>query len=704
MIMGSNEADVMFGNAPKKRTGFKINAGKKAFLVLSEKLYKDKAEAVLRELSCNAVDIHCESGKAHIPFHVTLPSSIYPWFVLRDFGTGLSAEQIDEIFTVYFASTKDNSNDSIGGFGLGCKSPFAYSESGGGFTVKSYQNGLCTVYNMYMDDGEPFSTPMSTTPTDEPDGLEILVPIPEHEHARWKILARKVYRAFDRCKPYITNMDASSIEEFPDSDNFFFADDFARAGEVYAVIGGVVYPIPSRLVTNEMVFRYAGRPAYIKCPIGSVDVAPSREELSLTKEGEDYLTERMIQFSQDFSKEIKKEFDGIVDGREAVIKASKYNSYVLKSISDLEINGEKIEKLIRRYTDVSGMADYIVYSWRDGSIRQHVTKSGYSWRKSNMDAKEVFGINRRNVHVLINDTGDGDANMVKAYLHHINDTRPVVVINKPKWLTKTKYAEYGRKLKRICEKFSPNERTIMKYSDMADIRKAYTVHKRKSAPVRDQKPNVYRYYLDENEKIQVDPMRLTTAEVRELEGIVIISYADTFDRLSKRASISMVKNAPRRLLEMGAPEVYAIDNGKRGPATNSPNLKCGFKWAYEQQLSKLATFDVLNGECPLIDDYDDAIRLKKMGVFDLEITTIFDQKNDDFLREASDWAIEGNSDYAEFTEIKQNIRDLNAEYANKFSSQLDDIKNKHPLIFAVAKSDIELTDEIMNDIQILRAQ
>lgn len=199
MIIGSNEQDVMFGNAPSKRTGFKIQAGRKAFQVLSEKLYKDKAEAVLRELSCNAVDIHCELGKGHIPFNVTLPTSIYPWFVIRDFGTGLTQEQVDEIFTVYFASTKDGSDDSIGGFGLGCKSPFAYSESGGGFTVKSYQKGMCTVYNMYMDNGEPFATPMSTTPTTEEDGLEILVPIPEHEHARWKILARKVYRAFDRC-------------------------------------------------------------------------------------------------------------------------------------------------------------------------------------------------------------------------------------------------------------------------------------------------------------------------------------------------------------------------------------------------------------------------------------------------------------------------------------------------------------------------
>lgn len=704
MIMGSNEDNVMFGNAPKKRTGFKINAGKKAFLVLSEKLYKDKAEAVLRELSCNAVDIHCEIGKADVKFTVTLPSSIYPWFVLRDFGTGLSPEQIEEIFTVYFASTKDNSNDSIGGFGLGCKSPFAYSESGGGFTVKSYQKGICTVYNMYMDDGEPYSTAMSITPTKEPDGLEILVPIPEHEHARWKTLARKVYRAFDRCKPYITNMDESTIDKFPDSDNFFFADDFGKSGDVYAVIGGVVYPIPSRLLTADMVFRYAGRPAYIKCPIGSVDVAPSREELSLTKEGEDYLVERMVKFSQDFAKEIKKEFDGITDSREAVTKATKYNSYVMNAISDLEINGEKIGDLIRRYTNMSYMSDYTVYSLRNGSVRQHVTKTGYCWRKNNIDAKDVFGIHRRKVHVLINDTGEGDLNMVKAYHHHIDDTVPVVVMHKTRHLNKTKYAEYGKNMKHICEKFAPTERTIMKFSEMVNIRKEYAVHKRKSAPVREQKPNVYRHYVDDIGLVQVQPMCLLTSEIRELEGIAVISYMDTFDRLVKKPSSRMVRSAPSRLFDLGAQEVYVIDNGKRGPATNSPKLKCGFKWAYDKKLSEFPSFNVLSGECPDVNEYDEALRLKKMGVFTLELTENFDNQNDEFIAEASDWVEPGNPDFAEFEQIKGDIDQINTEYSEKFCEHIRDISQKYPLLYAVANSDIELNDEIMKDIEILRAQ
>ncbi|AAQ81320.1 rIIA protector from prophage-induced early lysis [Aeromonas phage 44RR2.8t] len=705
MIMSSNEDDAMFGNAPKKRTGFKITAGKKAFRVLSDKLYKDKAEAVLRELSCNAVDIHCEMGKAHIPFDVTLPTSIYPWFVIRDYGSGLSPEQIDDIFTVYFASTKDESNDSIGGFGLGCKSPFAYSETGGGFTVKSYQNGTCTVYNMYMDDGEPFSTPMSTTATTEADGLEIQVPIPAHEHARWKILAAKVYRAFDRCKPNITNGDIISIQEFPDEEEFFFNDDFGRSGQAFAIIGGVVYPIPERLISSDMVFKYSGRAAYMKFPIGELDIAPSREELSLDKQTEDYLVERMKKFSQSFANTVKKEFEGITDKRDAAIKTKKYNSYVVNAIADLEIGGELIGSIVKRYTDMSKLSEIPVYSYRNGSLKRQFTRSGYSWRTSMIDSQSVFGLERRKVHVLINDTGEGVPNMVKAYHNHINNSIPVVVLDKTHKLKKSEYAAFGKKISAICEKFEPHERHILKFSEMVDIRKAYTIKKRKDAGPKPVKPNVRRVYIDECDLRQVELLCLSTNEIRELEGVGIISYGDTYDRISLKPSGNMNRHAIDSLFAQGVEEVYIIENGKRSAAMKS-NLQCGFMWMYEKLMENVEQFDVLDGECPYVNDEDlgTALRLKKFNLFDVEITRVFDKQNDDHLAEIVDW-IEGNNPaFQAYHDMKAKIHDINVEYFERFTDAINKIQSKYPLLYAVAMSDIELTPEIMQDIEFIRAR
>lgn len=53
--------------------GFKIKTSNVAFDILSSGLYANKIRAVIRELSCNAVDSHIAAGKSNTPFLVRLP-------------------------------------------------------------------------------------------------------------------------------------------------------------------------------------------------------------------------------------------------------------------------------------------------------------------------------------------------------------------------------------------------------------------------------------------------------------------------------------------------------------------------------------------------------------------------------------------------------------------------------------------------------
>ena len=92
---------------------FKIKANGKAFKILSDGLYSDKIKAIIRELSCNAYDSHIEAGTDK-PFDVHLPTRFDPTFYIRDYGTGLSKEDVEAIYTTYFESTKTNTNDAIG--------------------------------------------------------------------------------------------------------------------------------------------------------------------------------------------------------------------------------------------------------------------------------------------------------------------------------------------------------------------------------------------------------------------------------------------------------------------------------------------------------------------------------------------------------------------------------------------------------------
>lgn len=128
---------------------FGLKASKKAFQILSSGLYANKIRAIIRELSCNALDSHVAANNVSTPFEIHLPNSIEPFFAVRDYGTGLSRDQVNNIYTTYFESTKTASNEFIGALGLGSKSPFSYTDN---FTVTAIKDGKKGIFSAYLND------------------------------------------------------------------------------------------------------------------------------------------------------------------------------------------------------------------------------------------------------------------------------------------------------------------------------------------------------------------------------------------------------------------------------------------------------------------------------------------------------------------------------------------------------------------------
>ena len=92
---------------------FRIKNSATAFAILSSGLYSNKFKAILRELGCNAYDSHVEAGCPEKPFTVHLPTRVNPILSIRDYGTGLTHDQIMNLYTTYFESTKNDSNDYV---------------------------------------------------------------------------------------------------------------------------------------------------------------------------------------------------------------------------------------------------------------------------------------------------------------------------------------------------------------------------------------------------------------------------------------------------------------------------------------------------------------------------------------------------------------------------------------------------------------
>jgi HSP90 family molecular chaperone len=70
------------------------------FSVLRNQMYSDKILAVIREYSTNAYDAHVVAGIKNTPIRISLPNTLFPEFKVRDYGHGLSEEDVKNVYAL----------------------------------------------------------------------------------------------------------------------------------------------------------------------------------------------------------------------------------------------------------------------------------------------------------------------------------------------------------------------------------------------------------------------------------------------------------------------------------------------------------------------------------------------------------------------------------------------------------------------------
>lgn len=288
---------------------FRIEATGKAFRVLSSNLYRDKIGAVVREIGTNGRDEHIKLGKPELPFSVHLPNAMEPFFSVRDYGPGISPEDMDAVYTVYFHSTKTHSNRYTGALGLGSKSPFAYTES---FTVVSHQSGTKRTYVVYMNkDGVPTYDLMNEAPTDEPDGLEVSVPVARtYDFQTFADRAADIYSRFTP-RPTVTGHRGFVFRErrvIINGKGWKLVD---GSGPL-AVMGPIAYRVsPCDIHGGYPVELTAllGASIEVDFPMGSLDISPGREDLSYDPQTSQTLVKRFKQIHGELVAEVQAKFD-----------------------------------------------------------------------------------------------------------------------------------------------------------------------------------------------------------------------------------------------------------------------------------------------------------------------------------------------------------------------------------------------------------
>jgi len=263
---------------------FQIKATGKAFRILSDGLYSDKIRAIMRELSCNAYDAHVSANNLDTQFVIHLPNRLEPHFKIRDYGVGLSHDDIVNVYTTYFESTKTDSNEFIGCLGLGSKSPFSYVDS---FSIVSFFGGEKRVYNAFINEEEtPTIALMATTKSDEANGLEVSFPVQANDTHRFEEKAYAVFEYF-KLKPKFlgAKVEIEPVKYVLESSNWAIRETQYR-GSANAIMGNVCYSLADfsgDIEDDSMRNLIHSVPIDIVFPIGELEVAASRENLSYNK-------------------------------------------------------------------------------------------------------------------------------------------------------------------------------------------------------------------------------------------------------------------------------------------------------------------------------------------------------------------------------------------------------------------------------------
>ena len=294
---------------------FRIRNSAKAFNILSSGLYANKIRAIIRELSCNAVDSHTAAGTEAMPFEVHLPTVLEPFFSIRDFGTGLTHDQVTNIYTTYFESTKTNSNAFIGALGLGSKSPFSYTDN---FTVTAIKGKRKGIYTAFINDsGVPSIALMAEEDTNEAPGVEVKFSVNDrYDFDKFRNEASRVYTHF-KLRPKITGVSNFTFPEIEfDTKNIIPGVHSLKklaSDKSIALMGNIAYPIdiPSSDKSLGDLAKLLQCNLLIEFGIGELDFQASREGLSYIPQTIDAIKAKLAALNAQLTVHIANEADKI---------------------------------------------------------------------------------------------------------------------------------------------------------------------------------------------------------------------------------------------------------------------------------------------------------------------------------------------------------------------------------------------------------
>lgn len=290
-------------------------------------MYADPVSAVTREYIANAVDATIAAG-SKAPVEVTVPTLLNPTLVVKDHGIGMDAATVENAFLAFAESTKGDTNDQIGGLGVGAKSAWTVCEA---FIVDTVKDGKRNVVRASRD--LEHEVMVSDADTDLPNGTTVTIPV-KVDGVAWNDEILKVAMFHKRGAVLVDGKPVTSVHDGKRLGPVRIGVVRGINGRLKVMSGGTMFGVPSTL-TNLLSEEIPNVSAVIELPVGSFSHTPNRDFLIADDRTRRALTDALKAFRKAHDATLKR----------LLTVAKKDVSAALHKRAEY-LNGERTRKLL----------------------------------------------------------------------------------------------------------------------------------------------------------------------------------------------------------------------------------------------------------------------------------------------------------------------------------------------------------------------
>ena len=211
--------------------------------------YRDPISSLIREYASNAFDSHIEAN-VDTPVYITLEEDQSGWYwACEDFGVGISEDRAQNIFMKYLNSTKEETNDQIGAFGMGSKSGLGYTDI---VHIRTRYDGTEYNYMLHKTTDAPTLSQINAISTDKGNGTQIKVYLKDASSESHDF-RNKTKTQLDYFENIVYGGELKFLNkdfEIFQHENFCYKPD-NNYNELHILIGKVAYPIDWKLIGED---------------------------------------------------------------------------------------------------------------------------------------------------------------------------------------------------------------------------------------------------------------------------------------------------------------------------------------------------------------------------------------------------------------------------------------------------------------------